>query len=98
MPYIMRSKQWMLDTLDDSDIVVRDTIVGNSRWAIQYELIFKYDDKLYRAYYSVGATECQDETPWQDEDEIKCIEVMAVPSIDYKAVPKPIVSLTIRRR
>lgn len=98
MPYIVKPRQWMLDTLDDSDLVVRDIIVDNSRWSLQHELIFKFDGKLYRAYYSVGATEMQDERPWEYEDEVKCIEVMAVPSIDYKAVPKPVQPLTIRRR
>lgn len=98
MPHIMRPKQWMLDTLYDSELIVRDSITDTSRWSIQHELIFKHDGKLYRAYYNVGATEYQDESPWQDEDEITCVEVMSVPSIDYKAVPEPAVPLTIRRR
>ena len=55
-------------------------MVGKSRWSIEYERIFEHESKLYRTYYTVGATECQDESPDEspyeyDEDEIECEEV-----------------------
>jgi hypothetical protein len=55
--------------------IVRDIITGKSRWSIRHELIFKLNDKYYRTTYQEGATEYQDEQPWQYETEIKCIEV-----------------------
>jgi len=56
-------------------------------------LIFEYKDKFYMTSYSEGSTECQDERPFEyDEDEINCIEVIPVQELVtvYKPVPKPI--------
>jgi hypothetical protein len=55
---------------------IEDTVIGNSRWSIEHELIFEYEGKFYLTYYSVGATECQDERPWDYEEEVECAEVM----------------------
>jgi hypothetical protein len=55
---------------------VEDKVIDNSRWSICHELIFAYDGKYYQTYYSVGSTECQDERPWEYEDEVECIEVI----------------------
>ena len=62
----------------DKGVVISDKIIENSRWAIQHELIFNYKGKIYLTGYSVGATEQQDERPWEYEDPIDCIEVKAV--------------------
>jgi hypothetical protein len=54
-------------------------IVDTSRWSIHYERVFKYDGKFYRTHYSVGATEQQDERPYEyEDDEIECEEVFPV--------------------
>lgn len=59
--------------------VIKDEIVDTSRWSNIYEMIFKYDDRFYQTSYSVGATECQDERPYEYEsDEIECDEVIPV--------------------
>jgi len=55
---------------------VEDKIVDNSRWSIYHEIIFEYEGKFYKTHYSVGATECQDESPWEYEDEVDCTEVV----------------------
>lgn len=63
----------------------------NSRWSLHYEMVFKYEDKYYLTTYSVGATESQDESPYQYEpDEIECQEVVPVEvvTIKYKPVNK----------
>ena len=58
---------------------IKDDIVDNTRWSIVHEWIFKFGDKFYSAGYSVGATESQDESPFEyDDDEIECVEVQAV--------------------
>lgn len=60
-----------------SDDVVEDNIVGNSRWSIQHEVVFKHEGKFYGTRYSVGATESQDEAPFQyDDNEIDCPEMV----------------------
>lgn len=67
------------DTEFPDYLVISDEIYDKRRWSITYQLIFKFKDKFYKTYYSVGATEQQDEGPWQYEgDQIDCWEVKPV--------------------
>lgn len=69
--------------------VVENEQVDTSRWSIIYNLVFKFDDKYYRTSYSVGATECQDESPFEyDPDEIECEEVVPKETVVTKYVKK----------
>lgn len=57
---------------DDHDdwITVETKIVDNSRWSITHEGIFQHGPtgKFYQMSYSVGATEQQDERPFEYYD------------------------------
>lgn len=75
MPKILLPKDVMLEVLDSGVDVVSDETVGNSRWSIQHKLIFKREGKLYSCSYQVGATEQQDESPWEYQPEVQCTEV-----------------------
>lgn len=56
--------------------IVSNELVDHSRWSLSYEMIFKYRDKFYRTWYNRGATECQDESPYEYEpSEIELVEV-----------------------
>jgi hypothetical protein len=77
MATIKIPREEMLDILGSED-EVQNTIVGHRRWSVDHEMIFKYNGKLYRANYSVGATESQDEGPWEYEDEVEVTEVNPV--------------------
>ena len=91
-------KEDLLDLLDCSEnegfdgyTLITNEMVDTSRWSIHYNLIFKFEDKFYQAPYSVGATESQDEGPWEyegDEAPIDCYEVEPVEKtvIVYKRV------------
>lgn len=68
-------REFLMDELDLPYSAVEDKIVENSRWSIHHEIIFEYDGKHYQTYYSVGATECQHERPWEYKDEVECTEV-----------------------
>ena len=60
---------------------IRNEITGTSRWSVHYELVFEdiLTSKFYSVSYSRGATEYQDERPFEyDGDEINCIEVKPV--------------------
>ena len=58
--------------------LIEDKIVDTSRWSVLHVMIFKYKDKFYTSSYSVGATEQQDEQPYQyAADSIECPEVRA---------------------
>ena len=52
-----------------------DRIVDTTRWSIIHEIVFEDNGKFYMTTYSEGATECQDERPWEYDYEIKCTEV-----------------------
>lgn len=73
------TKDFLLETLDDSTVDVVNQISDSSRWSIYYDRVIKVDGKFYQANYSVGATEQQDERPYEyDGDEIECREVFPV--------------------
>jgi hypothetical protein len=60
------------------DTVVKE-IVGRGRWAVDYRRVFRHEGRFYETFYSVGATEGQEQSPYDsDPDEIECREVKAV--------------------
>ena len=65
---------------DETPGKVHDQIIDTGRWSIHHEMIFKAEDGLhYQTHYSVGATEHQDETPFEyDPSEIECEQVEQV--------------------
>ena len=57
---------------------IQDTITGNGRWSIHHHLVFhnQEDNNYYETQYSVGATEYQDEQPFEYEDDyVECDQV-----------------------
>ena len=69
------SKEYLTNELDLPYTAISDEILDNGRWSIFHECVFEDDGKYYEAPYSVGATEQQDERPWEDEEIIECTEV-----------------------
>lgn len=55
--------------------LIEDDIIDTTRWSIIHEIVFEDKGKFYMTTYSEGATEYQDERPWEYEDEVKCTEV-----------------------
>lgn len=78
MPTVTFEKDYMervlWDDAEDAEIIENE-IIDTSRWSTHYRLIFKKDYKYYQTFYSQGATESQDERPWEYEDEVECVEV-----------------------
>jgi hypothetical protein len=65
---------------DESELLekIEDKIIDNSRWSIQHEMIFKElaTQKHYISFFNRGATEYQDEGPYEyDNKMIECVEV-----------------------
>lgn len=54
---------------------ITDNIIDTTRWSIVHEIVFADKGKFYMTTYREGATECQDERPWEYEDEVECVEV-----------------------
>ena len=76
------TKEYLMEELDlpyEGPIIER-CIVDRSRWSIIYKIIFQdpIDKKYYLTYYNDSATEIQDESPWEYEDEIEATEVHKV--------------------
>ena len=72
--------------------VIRDDIVETNRWSAIHDVVFRAPDDglLYMVDYSVGLTEYQDESPWEDLDEVvgTQVEVYEKTTLDYRAVTK----------
>ena len=75
--------------LDSGEGQVSDKIVDHARWSVEHELVFTHLDRYWRTSYSVGATESQDEQPWEYEEEVDCVEVRPVEKkvIVFEEVP-----------
>lgn len=68
-------RDFLINELDLPYENVYERIIDTNRWSVIKEIVFEYEDKFYMTEYSEGATECQDESPWEYEDEIECVEV-----------------------
>jgi len=67
------------DDVEGMTLVDEPKIIDTSRWSIIYSAIFLHDGKYYETTYSCGATEMQDESPYEyGPDEIECTEVAPV--------------------
>jgi len=59
---------------------MEDSIVENDHWAILHSMVFKFEGKFYQSSYRVGATEMQDESPYEydgdQEGMVECFEVV----------------------
>lgn len=69
--------------------IVRNKMVDTSRWSIHYDLVFKVGEDFYQTSYRRGATESQDEVPFEySPDEIECTLVQPAEKtiIEYKSV------------
>lgn len=74
----MKLKASLLKGLDLPYNAVENDITSVSRWSVHHSIIFEYDGKFWRASYSEGATEMQDERPWEYEEDVECTEVHQV--------------------
>ena len=67
------------DDVEGMALICEPEIIDTTRWSVIYRAIFSFDGKLYETHYSCGATEMQDESPYEYEpDEIDCSEVVPV--------------------
>ncbi len=58
--------------------VIEDMISDHTRWSVHHKLIVRIKDKFYKTTYSIGATEGQDERPWEYNDVVTFTEVQKV--------------------
>lgn len=84
-------KEDLIELLEDDHgdfKVIKNWLVDTSRWSLIYGLVFSYQDKFYETTYSCGATESQDESPFEySPKEIECREVKPVDTVVTIYVP-----------
>jgi hypothetical protein len=73
---------------------ISDTIIDQGRWSTDHELIVQFPeqvgtDEAWRFYYSHGSTECQDECPWEHEDEVTATLVRRTTKMVQVWEPEP---------
>lgn len=76
------------DDHEDFEVIEKE-LYDKSRWALHYDVIVKRisDDTLWNSYYSVGATEQQDQVPYEyDEPLFYRCELRAVTTYKYVIV------------
>ena len=71
----MFGKDYLKYELDLPCNSIVDRIVDTTRWSVVHEIVFEDNGKFYQTTYSEGATEMQDERPWEYDDEVECTEV-----------------------
>lgn len=92
--YIVRMfpREWLLEMLwghaPAGASIISNDIVDTSRWSVIHALVFKFDDKFYSTDYRTGATEYQDESPWENESDVECTEVEPVEVVRIEYQPK----------
>lgn len=67
--------QFLKDTLNLPWSAKVDNITDHRRWSVVHQIVFEHEGKFYQTEYSVGATEKQDEGPWEYDDEVECEEL-----------------------
>lgn len=91
------NKAWLQDLVHGESAtgeIIEKTIVDVSRWSIIYDMIFSANGKLYRTTYSKGATEQQEEAPFEyDPEDIECEEVVPQEKTVVAFVPASSVEL-----
>ena len=75
MNTIKLHRDYLKNELDLPYTAIKDTITDTRRWSVDHEIIFLHDGKYWQTHYSVGATEQQDESPWEYDTEVECTEV-----------------------
>jgi hypothetical protein len=64
--------------------VIYDKIIDTTRWSVVNEMVFRFQDKFYKTSYSSGATESQDESPYEHEPDL--IEVNEVVPREFTVI------------
>lgn len=77
MPTIYFPAERLRDVLyEEEGEIISDNVYDTSRWSVHRELIFRLDGKVYRTTYRVGATEVQDERPFEYDITVPCVEMV----------------------
>jgi hypothetical protein len=84
-----QGRSLVYNDLEGWDAVTEEEIVDTSRWSVFYSRVYKHigTNKFYEMGYSSGATEQQDERPFEYDDPV-LVEVKSVPTMVIKWLPK----------
>jgi len=70
-------KEFMLQVLEEEvGEIISNKIIEQGRWDILHQLIWKHPDgRVFQCGYRQGATEQQDQGPWEYDKEVHCVEM-----------------------
>ena len=75
MPIIKLHKDFLIEELNLPESAISDKHLNSRRWSETREIVFEHGGKFYSTTYSQRLTEMQDESPWEYEKEVECVEV-----------------------
>jgi hypothetical protein len=80
LKFTIEDAQDIISGLNKNFVTIEKEITGTSRWSIKYSIVIQRlsDGKFFKSRYSKGATELQDEQPYEYEDEAIFKEVLPV--------------------
>lgn len=58
--------------------IVKNELVDNTRWNLVYDLVVEKDGRFFRTSYTTGATEMQDNSPFDYTKTVEFEEVFPV--------------------
>ncbi len=83
----LKELAWRYVTDSGLSVVTRD-IYDHTRWSVHYRMVFKFQERYFETHYSTGATETQDEYPYDYcPDQIECQEVVPQEKTVIEYVP-----------
>jgi len=80
LKFTIEDAQDIIFDLNKNFVTIEKQIIEISRWSIRYSIVIQRlsDGKFFKSCYSEGATELQDEQPYEYEDEAIFKEVFPV--------------------
>lgn len=75
--YLVDELELPYEQSDGKVKIISDDIYDTDRWSEIHDLVFQLGEQIgtnfaWQTNYSRGATELQDEQPWEMDDEIEC--------------------------
>ena len=86
--------EWdMPDCPPPNAVILLDEMIDHARWSIVHKIVIQFEDDgpdiAWEGSYRIGATEMQDESPWEYENEVEFFKVIRKPVTVDKWVCAP---------
>lgn len=73
-------KEWLRDNVawgpGGGVVLIYNKTVDTTRWSTVHEAVFQFEGVYYKTSYRNAATECQEEQPYEYDDDVVEVEVV----------------------